>query len=240
MIRKFAIFSYSLILGFFWAIGIPNKKIKSFQKILKKHHTGELHKKGTILHQTPLITFFLTHPVCIQDRVYILHFHTRCVFCTTLCRVEFSVLLYIMNFKCPWVCTVYCVTLKMVFGSKVWKFGTWRKIPLNQKYLEIVTLFSRNSGEKFHESQTQEFIFSYIFSFDLRKLWFFFLMFYFQVFFQKLFFPWLSYINSCRNRVKLKFGRARVHTVYTTGCPNKHGNSVTNSISSFQLILVKW
>ena len=155
---------------------------------MKKHHTGELHKKGTILHQTPLITFFLTHPVCIQDRVYILHFHTRCVFCTTLCRVEFSVLLYIMNFKCPWVCTVYCVTLKMVFGSKVWKFGTWRKIPLNQKYLEIVTLFSRNSGEKFHESQTQEFIFSYIFSFDLRKLWFFFSCFISRFFFRNFFF----------------------------------------------------
>ena len=84
-------------------------KVKSFQKILKKHHTGELHKKGTILHQVPLITFFLTHPVCIKDRVYILHFHTRCVFCTTLYRVEFSVLLYMMNLKCPWVCTVYCV-----------------------------------------------------------------------------------------------------------------------------------
>ena len=47
---------------FFWAIGVP-KKITNFQKILKKHHTGELHKKGTILHQAPQITLFLTHPV---------------------------------------------------------------------------------------------------------------------------------------------------------------------------------
>jgi len=29
---------------FFWAIGIP-KKITNFQKILKRHHTGDLHKK---------------------------------------------------------------------------------------------------------------------------------------------------------------------------------------------------
>ena len=32
------------IRGFFWAIGVP-KKITNFQKILKKHHTGELHRK---------------------------------------------------------------------------------------------------------------------------------------------------------------------------------------------------
>ena len=40
------------------------KKIKGFQKILNKHHTGELHKKGTILHQAPLITLFFDSP-CI-------------------------------------------------------------------------------------------------------------------------------------------------------------------------------
>ena len=34
------------------------KTIKNFQKILKIHHTGELHKKGTILHQAPQITLF--------------------------------------------------------------------------------------------------------------------------------------------------------------------------------------
>ena len=27
------------------------------------YNRGQLHKKGIILHQTPLITFFLTHPV---------------------------------------------------------------------------------------------------------------------------------------------------------------------------------
>jgi len=43
---------------FFWTIGVP-KKFTNFQKILKKHHTGELHKKGTILHQAPQITLFL-------------------------------------------------------------------------------------------------------------------------------------------------------------------------------------
>ena len=46
---------------FFWATGVP-KKIKNFQKILKKHHTGELHKKGTILHQAPQITLFFDSP----------------------------------------------------------------------------------------------------------------------------------------------------------------------------------
>ena len=46
---------------FFWAIGVP-KKITNFQKILKKHHTGELHKKGTILHQAPQITLFFDSP----------------------------------------------------------------------------------------------------------------------------------------------------------------------------------
>ena len=34
--------------GFFGTIGVP-KKIPNFRKVLKKHHTGELHKKGTIL-----------------------------------------------------------------------------------------------------------------------------------------------------------------------------------------------
>ena len=38
-------------------------KNTNFQKILKKHHSGELHKEGTILLQTPQITLFLTHPV---------------------------------------------------------------------------------------------------------------------------------------------------------------------------------
>ena len=32
------------------------------QKILKKHHAGELHKKGTILHQAPQITLFFDSP----------------------------------------------------------------------------------------------------------------------------------------------------------------------------------
>ena len=44
---------------FFWTSEVP-KKI--FQKLLKKHHTVELHQKGTILHHT----FILTHPVYIQ------------------------------------------------------------------------------------------------------------------------------------------------------------------------------
>ena len=34
----------------FFSIRVQKKK---FQKILKKHHTKELHKKGTILHQAP-------------------------------------------------------------------------------------------------------------------------------------------------------------------------------------------
>ena len=45
---------------FFFAIGVPKK----FLKILKKYHTGELHKKYTILQQTPLITLFFDSP-CI-------------------------------------------------------------------------------------------------------------------------------------------------------------------------------
>jgi len=45
---------------------LSTKKIINFQKILKKHHTGELHNKrynfapGAANH-----TFFLTHPVYI-------------------------------------------------------------------------------------------------------------------------------------------------------------------------------
>ena len=38
-----------------------------------KHHTGELHKKGTILQQAPQITLFLTHTVyifiCVLERM---------------------------------------------------------------------------------------------------------------------------------------------------------------------------
>jgi len=34
------------------------KKITNFQKISFKHHTEELHKKDTILHHAPQITFF--------------------------------------------------------------------------------------------------------------------------------------------------------------------------------------
>ena len=37
---------------------------KNFQKILKRHHTGQWHKKGTILYQALQITLFLTHPEC--------------------------------------------------------------------------------------------------------------------------------------------------------------------------------
>ena len=36
--------------------------------ILKKHHTVELHQKGTILHQT----FFLTHHVYIQVFLFLM------------------------------------------------------------------------------------------------------------------------------------------------------------------------
>ena len=46
---------------FVWAIGVP-KKNANFQKKNKKHHSGELHKKDTILHQAQQITLF-THPV---------------------------------------------------------------------------------------------------------------------------------------------------------------------------------
>jgi len=43
--------------GFFLAIGVP-KNVINFLKILKKHHTGDLHKKGTIFHQAPQIALF--------------------------------------------------------------------------------------------------------------------------------------------------------------------------------------
>ena len=46
------------------------KKVINFQKILKKHHTGQLRKKGTILHQAPQITLFFYSPyIYIQDEV---------------------------------------------------------------------------------------------------------------------------------------------------------------------------
>ena len=48
----------------FWGIGVPNK-ITNFQKILKNPYSGEFHKEGSILHQAPQITLFLTHPVYI-------------------------------------------------------------------------------------------------------------------------------------------------------------------------------
>ena len=48
---------------FFWAIGVPNF-FTNFQKIWKKHHTVELHKKGTILLQAPLMTLFFWHTLC--------------------------------------------------------------------------------------------------------------------------------------------------------------------------------
>jgi len=41
------------------------QKLNSFLKNNEqKHHTGELHKKGTILHQAPQITLFFDSP-CI-------------------------------------------------------------------------------------------------------------------------------------------------------------------------------
>ena len=43
---------------FFWA-----KTNYKFSKNIEKHHARELHKKGTILDQTPQITLFGTHPV---------------------------------------------------------------------------------------------------------------------------------------------------------------------------------
>ena len=47
------------------------KKITNFQKILKKPHTGELHKKGTILHQAPQITLFFDSPYMLKiSKVY--------------------------------------------------------------------------------------------------------------------------------------------------------------------------
>ena len=49
---------------FFLAIGVA-KKIKTS----KKHHTEELHKKGTILHPAPLITPYFTHPVLSSCRL---------------------------------------------------------------------------------------------------------------------------------------------------------------------------
>jgi len=42
-----------------------SKKIKTS----KKHHTEELHKKGTILHPAPLITPYFTHPVLSSCRL---------------------------------------------------------------------------------------------------------------------------------------------------------------------------
>jgi len=38
----------------------------STKKILKKCHTGELHKKGTILHQAPQITLFF-YSLCTKN-----------------------------------------------------------------------------------------------------------------------------------------------------------------------------
>jgi len=41
---------------------------------LKKHQTGELHKKVTILKQAPQITLFLTHPVgIIENAIYAIY-----------------------------------------------------------------------------------------------------------------------------------------------------------------------
>jgi len=40
----------------------PLEYQKKFQKIFKRHHTEELHKKGTILHQAPQITLFFYSP----------------------------------------------------------------------------------------------------------------------------------------------------------------------------------
>ena len=53
---------YIQIFAFFYHY-IPELK-KKFQKILKKYHTGESHKKGTILYQTPppLITLLFYSP----------------------------------------------------------------------------------------------------------------------------------------------------------------------------------
>ena len=45
--------------GFFWGHWSIKKKC---QKILKKHHTGELHKKGTILLQASHITLLFDSP----------------------------------------------------------------------------------------------------------------------------------------------------------------------------------
>ena len=37
--------------------------------IVKKHHTGEFHKKDTILHQVPLITLFFDSPCTCRGSV---------------------------------------------------------------------------------------------------------------------------------------------------------------------------
>jgi len=49
---------------FFWAIGVPIK-VTNFQKILKKHHTGQFHKKDTILHQACKSHFFYFDLPCM-------------------------------------------------------------------------------------------------------------------------------------------------------------------------------
>ena len=58
-------------------------------------------------------------------------------------------------------------------------------------------------------------LFSVIFFLGIWENYNFSSHFFFPVFFRNFFFPWLSHLNSRRNRVKLKFGRTGVYTVYT-------------------------
>ena len=47
------------------------KKITNFQKTLKKHHTGALHKKKTqFFTRRRKSSFFLTHPVFLKETEY--------------------------------------------------------------------------------------------------------------------------------------------------------------------------
>jgi len=55
-------FCFSVLLIFFWAIGAL-KKLQIFKKIMKKHHSGELHKKVQFCTRRHKSHFFMIHPV---------------------------------------------------------------------------------------------------------------------------------------------------------------------------------
>ena len=55
---------------FFWAIGVPKKKLQILKKILKKHHTGQFHKKSYNFcsrRRKSHFSFTFTHPVCDKN-----------------------------------------------------------------------------------------------------------------------------------------------------------------------------